>query len=236
MTIDNQDPVEIAKFSALAAHWWDPEGELKTLHAINPVRLHYINEKAPLTGKTVLDIGCGGGILAESMAAVGAKVTGIDMSTAALNAAKLHQKLSSSPLNIDYQEITAEQLAETHTAQFDIITCLECLEHVPDPASLIKAAARLVKPQGQLFFSTLNRNIKSYLFAILGAEYLLKLLPKNTHEFAQFIRPSELATWARKASLTVSDLIGLSYNPLTQKAKLTQDTAVNYIMLLEKTG
>lgn len=232
MTNSNIDPNEIAKFSHSAAHWWDTEGELKTLHEINPIRLGYINQKVPLAGKKVLDIGCGGGILAESMAKLGAHVTGIDMSKAALDVAKLHQHESGA--HVDYELITAEEMAALHPEQFDVVTCLEMLEHVPDPASIIAAAAKLVKPNGHVFFSTLNRNAKSYLFAIVGAEYLLKLLPKNTHDFAKFIRPSELSTWAREAGLRMTDMTGLGYNPLTKKYFLTEDISVNYLVHAEK--
>jgi 2-polyprenyl-6-hydroxyphenyl methylase/3-demethylubiquinone-9 3-methyltransferase len=232
MTMQNIDPVEIAKFSEHAAHWWDPEGELKTLHHINPIRLGYINKNAPLKGKKVLDIGCGGGILSEGMAKLCADVTGIDMSEAAIQVAQMHQHESSTQIN--YIVTTAEAMAEKHSAQFDIITCLELLEHVPDPASIVKAAAELVKPGGHVFFSTINRNIKSYLFAILGAEYVMKLIPKNTHDFAKFISPCELSAWTRAVHLTTKEIIGLSYNPFTKKCKLTPDISVNYIVHLTK--
>lgn len=228
----NVDSAEIAKFSDLAAHWWDTQGQFKSLHDINPLRLAYIDEKATLAGKTVADIGCGGGILAESMAKLGAKVTGIDMSEAALKVAKLHQLESYT--NVNYQLMTAEALAAEQAGQFDIVTCLEMLEHVPDPAAIIRACATLVKPDGQVFFSTLNRNMKAYLFAVVGAEYILKLLPRNTHDFAKFIRPSELAAWSREAGLTVCDMIGLTYNPLTKVYKLTPDVSVNYMVQLRK--
>jgi len=228
----NTNPLEIAKFSALSDQWWDTEGDLKTLHAINPLRLDYILSQISLKNKKVLDIGCGGGILAEGMAKLGAIVTGIDMSSDALAAAEEHQHLNA--LTIDYQLITAEEFAEKRPAEFDIVTCFELLEHVPDPESIVFAASKLVKTNGCLFFSTLNRNLKSYLFAILGAEYFLKLLPKNTHDFADFIRPSELAAWARGAQCTVIDLVGMTYSPLTKQYQLTADTAVNYIMYLQK--
>jgi len=228
----NLDPAEIKKFSDSAAHWWDPLGEFKPLHDMNPVRLDYINKRAPLAGKTVIDIGCGGGILTESMAKLGAHVTGIDMSEAALNVAKLH-KLESG-LEINYVLTSAEDLAAEQPEQYDIVTCLEMLEHVPNPYSIIQACARLVKPQGHLFFSTLNRNIKSYLFAVVGAEYILKLLPKNTHDFAKFIRPSELAEWARQAGLSIKDMAGINYNLFTKKFNLSEDVSVNYLVYLTK--
>jgi 2-polyprenyl-6-hydroxyphenyl methylase / 3-demethylubiquinone-9 3-methyltransferase len=228
MTTPNIDPIEITKFSELSAHWWDVQGELKTLHDINPHRLRYINERSPLLGKTVLDIGCGGGILSESMDKMGAKVTGIDMSEASIHVAKLHQY--DSQTQVDYLITTAEAFAAKRPAQFDVITCLELLEHVPDPISIIKSAAQLTKPGGHLFFSTLNRNLKSYLFAIIGAEYILKLIPKNTHDFSKFIRPSELSDWARKASLRVEEITGLSYNPFTKEYKLCPDVSINYLV------
>jgi 2-polyprenyl-6-hydroxyphenyl methylase/3-demethylubiquinone-9 3-methyltransferase len=224
----NIDKAEITKFTKLAAQWWDPQGELKTLHDINPLRLSYIQEKTCLTGKKVLDIGCGGGLLAEKMQHYGAQVTGIDLSEEALEAAKAHQEKNNT--HVDYLLTSAEEFATTHASEFDSITCLELLEHVPDPASLILAAATLVKPGGHVFFSTLNRNIKSYFFAIVGAEYLLKMLPKNTHDFAKFIRPSELTAWARKAGLVVNDITGMSYNPLTKEYTLGKDISVNYLI------
>ncbi len=232
MRNSNVDPSEIAKFSHSAAHWWDAEGELKTLHAINPLRLNYINQIVPLAGKTVIDIGCGGGILSESMAKLGANVTGIDMSKAALDVAKLHRHESG--IDINYQLTTAEEMAAQQPGQYDVVTCLEMLEHVPDPTSVIAAAAKLAKPDGHVFFSTLNRNAKSYLFAILGAEYILNLIPKNTHDFAKFIRPSELSDWARKAGLHMVDMTGLGYNPLTKKYFLTDDISVNYLVHTKK--
>ncbi len=230
---DNIDTSEIAKFSASAAHWWDTEGEFKTLHDINPLRLNYINKKAPLNGKTVVDIGCGGGILSESMAKLGAHVTGIDMSQAALNVAKLHQLESN--VEMEYLLSTAEELASQRPAQYDVVTCLEMLEHVPDPISVIQACAKLVKPDGHVFFSTLNRNLKSYLFAIIGAEYILKLLPHSTHDFAKFIRPSELSEWSRQAGLSVKDMIGIHYNIFTKQFSLNDDVSVNYLVHLNKT-
>lgn len=223
----NYDPQELSKFAALATHWWDAEGELKTLHQLNPLRLGYISKIVDLRGKTVIDVGCGGGILAESMAAEGAKVTGIDMNKPVIDVAKLHQLESGS--DVEYLHISTEAIAAERPAHYDVVTCLEMLEHVPDPAAIIQACARLVKPGGHVFFSTLNRNPKSYLFAILGAEYLLKLLPKNTHDYAKFIRPSELGTWARQANLTPREIKGISYNPLTQTFKFTDDVSVNYL-------
>jgi 2-polyprenyl-6-hydroxyphenyl methylase/3-demethylubiquinone-9 3-methyltransferase len=228
MIKNNVDSIEIAKFSEHAAHWWDLQGEFKPLHEINPLRLNYINQLASLSQKSVIDIGCGGGILTESMAALGAKVTGVDMSEAALQVAKLH--LLESGSKIEYLLTTAEKIAEERPAQFDVVTCLEMLEHVPNPASVIAACAKLVKPNGHVFFSTLNRNAKSYLFAVIGAEYILKLLPQHTHDFAKFIRPSELENWARHAGLSAKDMTGLTYNPFTKKYKLTSDISVNYLM------
>jgi len=232
MNKTNIDPTEIAKFTDLSSHWWDPKGELWTLHAINPLRLKWINEKASLTDKNVIDIGCGGGIFSESMAREKAHVTGIDMSQGAINVAKLHQ--IESGLEIEYLLSTAEDMAQKRPANYDCVTCLEMLEHVPDPAAIIQACADLAKPNGDIFFSTLNRNLKSYLFAIIGAEYVLKLLPQNTHDYAKFIRPSELAEWSRKAGLTVKDMIGITYNPLTKEFKLTNDVSVNYLIHLKK--
>jgi 2-polyprenyl-6-hydroxyphenyl methylase/3-demethylubiquinone-9 3-methyltransferase len=226
----NIDQAEIDKFSRMASQWWDPTGDLKTLHAINPLRLNYINERAPLSGKKILDIGCGGGILAESMSKLGGLVTAIDMSQDAIQIAKLHQKESGTDVN--YLISTAEQLADTHPGQFDIITCLEMLEHVPEPWKIIDACRVLLNPKGDVFYSTINRNVKSYLFAIIGAEYLLKMLPKNTHDFAKFIRPSELSEWSRKAGFKVQDITGMTYHLLTKEYQLTQDVSVNYLMHL----
>lgn len=228
----NIDPEEVAKFSQSAAHWWDLSGEFKALHEINPLRVDFINKKAVLVGKTIIDIGCGGGILSESMAKMGAIVTGIDMSEAALNVAKLHQYESG--LQIDYRLITAEEIAIEQPEKYDIVTCLEMLEHVPDPSSIIQSCAKLVKPGGDIFFSTLNRNMKSYLFAILGAEYVLKLIPKNTHDFAKFIRPSELSAWARKAGLNIVEMVGMGYNPLSKQYFLNADISVNYLVHAKK--
>jgi 2-polyprenyl-6-hydroxyphenyl methylase/3-demethylubiquinone-9 3-methyltransferase len=232
-TFHNADPAEIAKFEALAARWWDPQSEFKPLHDINPLRLDYIDARVGgLAGKTVLDVGCGGGILAESMAALGANVTGIDLGEAPLSVAKLHGLESG--IEVDYRRISAEQMAAQHPARFDVVTCMEMLEHVPDPASVIDACAQLVKPGGAVFFSTLNRNPKSYLFAIVGAEYLLRLLPKGTHDYAKFIRPSELEGWARHAGLKLRDLTGMSYNPLNQRYTLGRNLDVNYLAYCTK--
>ncbi|MES9824901.1 MAG: bifunctional 2-polyprenyl-6-hydroxyphenol methylase/3-demethylubiquinol 3-O-methyltransferase UbiG [Candidatus Thiodiazotropha endolucinida] len=224
----NVDHAEVSKFEELASRWWDPNSEFKPLHEINPLRLEYIRHLAPLEGKQVLDVGCGGGILSESMAACGAQVTGIDMGEAPLQVARLH--LLESGLEINYERIPVERLAEEQPEHYDIITCMEMLEHVPDPASVVNACAQLVKPGGKLFFSTINRNPKSYLFAIVGAEYVLKLLPKGTHDYTKFIRPSELNSWLRKAGLTTNGMTGMGYNPLTQIYKLTGDVDVNYLV------
>lgn len=223
----NYDQEELSKFAALASHWWDADGELKTLHQINPLRLGYISKIVSLSGKSVIDIGCGGGILAESMSFKGANVTGIDLNKSVIDVAKLHQLESAA--NVEYLHLSTESIAAERPAQYDVVTCLEMLEHVPDPASIIQACAQLVKPGGHVFFSTLNRNPKSYLFAILGAEYLLKLLPKNTHDYAKFIRPSELGTWVRQAGLSPREIRGISYNPFSQEFKLTDDVSVNYL-------
>lgn len=228
----NIDPSEIQKFSKLAAHWWDPEGELKTLHDINPLRLGYITQKCPLSGKKILDVGCGGGILSESMAKNGADVTGIDLSEDALNAARLHKEKSN--ISVEYILSSIEDFASTHKSQFDVITCMELLEHVPNPESIIRASATVLKPNGHLFLSTINRNLKSYLFAIVGAEYILKMLPQNTHDYAKFIRPSELSTIAKNHHLKIEDIIGITYNPFSKKYSLNTDISVNYIMLLRK--
>ena len=230
----NVDHAEVTKFEELAARWWDPHSEFKPLHEINPLRLDYIDRIASLAGKKVLDVGCGGGILSESMAARGAHVTGIDMGEAPLQVARLH--LLESGLDITYERIPVERLAEEQPESFDLVTCMEMLEHVPDPASVIEACSRLVKPGGHAVFSTLNRNPKSYLFAIIGAEYLLKLLPRGTHDFAKFIRPSELTGWIRNASLRNIDMTGLSYNPLTRAYSLGTDVDVNYMVAALKPG
>jgi len=221
------DPAEIAKFEELASRWWDPNSEFKPLHDINPLRLDFIDHIAGLAGKQVIDVGCGGGILAESMAARGAHVTGIDMGEAPLSVAKLHQLESG--VEVTYQRITAEELAAEKPAQFDVVTCMEMLEHVPNPASTIAACAQLVKPGGHVFFSTINRNPKSYMFAIVGAEYLLKMLPKGTHDYAKFIKPSEMDEWARAAGLAIHELKGMSYNPFSQTYSLGRDVDVNYL-------
>lgn len=230
----NADPAELQKFSDLAHRWWDPESEFKPLHRINPLRLDWIDAAVGLSGKKVVDIGCGGGILAESMAARGALVTGVDLSEKALGVARLH--LYESGLTVDYRHIAAETLALEAPGSFDVVTCMEMLEHVPDPASTIQACAALVKPGGQVFFSTLNRNLKSYLMAVVGAEYILNLLPKGTHEYAKFIKPSELARYVRNAGLDVEELIGMTYNPLTEIYALGQDTDVNYLMRTTRNG
>ena len=228
----NADPIELEKFSQLAHKWWDPSSEFKPLHEINPLRLGYIERHAALDGKTVLDVGCGGGILSESMAGLGADVTGIDLAEKSLNVAKLH--LLESGKKVDYQKVAVEELAETQPESFDVVTCLEMLEHVPDPTSIIAACAKLIKPGGWVFFSTLNRNPKSYLFAVIGAEYVLNLLPKGTHEYAKFIKPSELAQSSRNAGLNLIDLTGMSYNPITKVYSLGKDTDVNYIIACRK--
>ncbi len=226
MNIDEQ---EVSKFNALASRWWDPNSEFKPLHDINPLRLDYIDQRVSgLIGKNVLDVGCGGGILSESMAQRGAKVTGIDIGTAPLNVAKLH--LHESGVKVDYQRITVEELADQRPGQFDIVTCMEMLEHVPEPSSVISACHKLAKPSGQIFFSTINRNYKAYLFAILGAEYILKLLPKGTHDYAKFIRPAELAKWVRAVGGQIKDITGMTYNPLTKTYSLGNDVSVNYLV------
>ncbi len=226
--MSNVDHAEIAKFEALAHKWWDQESEFKPLHEINPLRVNWIDGHLPLAGKNVLDVGCGGGILSEAMARRGARVTGIDMGEAPLSVARLHQLESG--LEVDYRQITAEALAAEQPGQFDVVTCMEMLEHVPDPSSVIRACQQLVKPGGQVFFSTINRNPKAWLLAIIGAEYLLKLLPRGTHDFKKFIRPSELGAWCRDAGLDVRDITGLTYNPLTRHYRLADDVDVNYMI------
>jgi 2-polyprenyl-6-hydroxyphenyl methylase/3-demethylubiquinone-9 3-methyltransferase len=233
-TNTNVDPNEVAKFEALANGWWDTEGESKPLHEINPLRLDYIKTKCSLNNKQVIDVGCGGGILSEALAKNDATVTGIDMGEMPLNVARLHSLEAG--LSIDYQQITAEQKAQQSANEFDIVTCMEMLEHVPDPLSVIRACAQLVKPGGDVFFSTLNRHPKAYLYAVVGAEYLLKMLPKGTHDYKRFIRPSEMARWCRQAGLEVSHITGLSYNPLTKNYSLGDDVKVNYLMHCRKLG
>ncbi|VFR27431.1 3-demethylubiquinone-9 3-methyltransferase [plant metagenome] len=229
----NVDQSELDKFSALAARWWDPTSEFKPLHAINPLRLGWIRELAgELRGKEILDVGCGGGILAESMAAAGAQVTGIDLAQKSLQVARLHGLESG--VKVDYQAISAEDMAVQHPGRFDIVTCMEMLEHVPNPASIVSACAAMVKPGGWVFFSTLNRNPKSFLFAIVGAEYVLRLLPRGTHSYESFIRPSELAAAARQAALEPVQLRGLEYNPFGDRYSLSADTSVNYLMATRK--
>lgn len=229
----NVDAGEIAKFERMANRWWDSEGDFKPLHQMNPVRANYIDLKAKVAEKKLLDVGCGGGLLTEAMAQRGAFVTGIDMGEAPLDVARLHAEAGG--LSIDYRRITAEQLAAQSPEQFDVVTCLEMLEHVPDPAQVIRACFTLVKPGGQVFFSTLNRTPKAYLMAVLGAEYVLRWLPRGTHDYKKFIRPSELAAWSRQAGLQVRDLAGIVYNPLNQSFRIaTGDVDVNYIMHLQK--
>ncbi|ARO88771.1 bifunctional 3-demethylubiquinone 3-O-methyltransferase/2-octaprenyl-6-hydroxy phenol methylase [Nitrosospira lacus] len=224
----NVDPLELEKFSQLAHRWWDPNSEFKPLHEINPLRLDYIDRFAGLSGKTVLDVGCGGGILSESMAGRGAHVTGIDLGDKPLKVAKLH--LLETGKKVNYRKIAVEDLAREQPHHYDVITCMEMLEHVPSPASIVRACAELAKPGGWIFFSTINRNPKSYLFAIIGAEYVLNLLPRGTHDYAKFIKPSELARMAREAGLNVEDIIGMTYNPITKVYALEADSDVNYIM------
>jgi 2-polyprenyl-6-hydroxyphenyl methylase/3-demethylubiquinone-9 3-methyltransferase len=231
-TRENVDPAEVAKFDALASRWWDPDGEFRSLHDINPLRLDWIRQHVQLAGATVVDIGCGGGILAESMATVGAKVTGIDMAEGPLAVARLHQHESDADVN--YRQATAEELASEEAGAFDVVTCLEMLEHVPDPSQVIRSCAELVKPGGHVFFSTINRNPKSFAFAIVGAEYVLKLLPAGTHAYEKFIRPSELESWARPAGLSLKDSIGMHYNPVTKEYSLGENLDVNYLMYFQR--
>ena len=233
MNANNVDPAELAKFSELAHRWWDVNSEFRPLHQINPLRLDWIQTLAALKGKQVLDVGCGGGILSDAMARVGAHVTGIDLATKSLKVAQLHALETQTP-NVSYREVSAEALAAEKPASFDVVTCMEMLEHVPDPASVVQACATLVKPGGWVFFSTLNRNPQSFLFAIVGAEYVLNLLPKGTHEYAKFIRPSELAAFCRGAGLQTQASRGLQYNPLTQRYWLDANTRVNYMLATQR--
>jgi len=233
-TLHNVDPDEIEKFERLAGRWWDPNSEFKPLHDINPLRLDYIDRLAPLAGKQVIDVGCGGGLLTEGMAQRGAIVTGIDMGKTPLSVARLHQHESG--LDIDYRQTTAEQVASEQAGRYDIVTCLEMLEHVPDPATTIAACAQLITDDGCVFLSTINRNPKAWLFAVVGAEYLLNLLPKGTHDYQKFIRPSEMEAWARAAGLQLVDLTGMTYNPLTQEYRLGKDVSVNYLACFRKTA
>ncbi len=224
----NADPAELEKFSSLAHRWWDPQGEFRPLHEINPLRLEWIDRHAQLAGKAVLDVGCGGGILAEAMARLGARVTGIDLSEKALRVAELH--LHETQLSVQYEHAMAEEYAAVHPEAFDVVTCMELLEHVPQPESMVAACARLVRPGGQVFFSTINRNPKAYLFAVIGAEYVLKLLPKGTHDYLRFIKPSELSRWSRAAGLRPDELVGMTYNPLTRRYRLESNCDVNYLL------
>jgi 2-polyprenyl-6-hydroxyphenyl methylase / 3-demethylubiquinone-9 3-methyltransferase len=232
----NVAPEEIEKFSALAHRWWDPDSEFRPLHMINPLRLEWILSMASLQGQRVLDVGCGGGILTEAMAQRGAQVLGLDLSTKALKVAQLHAWESGLGSSIEYREVAVETLALEESASFDVVTCMEMLEHVPDPASTVRACSTLVKPGGWVFFSTLNRNLKSFLFAIIGAEYLLKLLPAGTHEYAKLIQPKELAQWCRSSELELLHTRGLGYNPLTRQYFLTHDTSVNYLFACRRTA
>ena len=224
----NQDPEEIARFEALAERWWDPDSEFRPLHDINPLRLNYIDERCALPERSAVDVGCGGGLLAEGMARRGARVTGIDLGETALGVARLHAEQEG--VDVEYLQISAEELAAERPGRYDIVACLEMLEHVPDPASVVEACARLARPGGHLFFSTINRNPKSFLFAIVGAEYILRLLPRGTHEYAKLIRPSELAAWCRDAGLEVRETTGMTYNPVTQVYRLGRDVSVNYLL------
>jgi 2-polyprenyl-6-hydroxyphenyl methylase/3-demethylubiquinone-9 3-methyltransferase len=224
----NADPAELEKFSKLAHRWWDPQGEFRPLHEINPLRLEWIDRSAPLAGKKVLDVGCGGGILAEAMAQRGAEVIGIDLGEKGLRVAELH--LLESGLPVKYEKVSVEDYAAGHAGEFDVVTCMELLEHVPEPAGMVAACARLVRPGGLVFFSTINRNPKSYLFAVIGAEYVLKLLPKGTHDYLRFIKPSELSRWSREGGLAPEELIGMTYNPITRRYSLGRDCDVNYLL------
>ena len=224
----NADPQELNKFGDLAHRWWDPNSEFKPLHDINPLRLGWIDRNCGLKGKKVVDVGCGGGLLSEGMAALGANVTGIDLGEKALGVAKLH--LLESGLKVDYRHIAAEDMAQSEPAAFDVVTCLEMLEHVPDPASIVRACAQMAKPGGTVFFSTISRNPKAYLFAVIGAEYVLNMLPRGTHDYARFLRPAELARLCREAGLSVAEIVGMSYNPLARTYSLGSDTSVNYLI------
>jgi 2-polyprenyl-6-hydroxyphenyl methylase/3-demethylubiquinone-9 3-methyltransferase len=229
----NADPAELAKFSDLAHRWWDPDSEFRPLHQINPLRLDWIQSYGPLKGKRVLDVGCGGGILSDSMARKGAHVVGIDLAKKALRVAQIHALEAQTP-DVEYREVSAEALASAEPESFDAVTCMEMLEHVPDPASVVRACSRLVKPGGMVFISTINRNAKSFLFAIVGAEYVLNMLPRGTHEYMKFIRPSEMASYCRAAGLDVAGSRGMEYNPLTQRYRLSSDTSVNYLLATRK--
>ena len=229
---DNVDPAELAKFDSLASRWWDTEGDFRSLHEINPLRFDWIRQHVKLTGCNVVDIGCGGGILAESMSVANATVTGIDMAEGPLAVARLHQHESGA--KVDYRQATAEELAQAEPGQYDVVTCLEMLEHVPDPSQVIRSCAELVKPGGHIFFSTINRNPKSFMFAIVGAEYVLNLLAKGTHEYEKFIRPSELEAWARAAGLKLQSSIGMHYNPFSKEYSLGPNVDVNYLMYFQR--
>ncbi len=230
----NADPAELAKFDQLAHRWWDPQGEFRPLHEINPLRLEWIDRHAPLAGKRVLDVGCGGGILTEAMAQRGARVTGIDLSDKALRVAELH--LLESRLSVMYEKASVDDFAARHAGEFDVVTCMELLEHVPEPAAMVVACARLVRAGGQVFFSTINRNPRSYLFAVIGAEYLLRLLPRGTHDYLRFVKPSELARWSRASGLRPDELVGMSYNPITRRYRLGADCGVNYFLYCVRDG
>lgn len=232
-TSNNVDPAELAKFSDLAHRWWDPESEFRPLHQINPLRLEWINGIVPLQAKKVLDVGCGGGILTDAMARAGAQALGIDLATKSLKVAQLHALEAQTP-NVQYREVAVEALAAEQPASFDVVTCMEMLEHVPDPSSVVRACAQLVKPGGHVFFSTLNRNAKSFVFAIVGAEYVLNLLPRGTHEYAKFIRPSELARDCREAGLDWQHTRGMEYNPITRRYWMSNDTSVNYLVATQR--
>lgn len=227
----NIDNAEVNKFDDMAARWWDPEGEFRPLHDLNPVRLRFIKQHVDISVKKVLDVGCGGGILSESMACEGAKVTGIDVADKALTVARLHAM--ESQVELDYQNTTAEEHALTHSGKYDVVTCLELLEHVPKPASLVEACAQLVKPGGKVFFSTINRNLKAYALAVIGAEYIMRLLPRGTHDYEKFIKPSELAQWARRSGLNLIEQAGMHYNPVLRSTSLVRNVDVNYLACFE---